>query len=196
MRIYFVRHGESQANLLRVISNRDVQHGLTERGHQQAEDLAQRLASIPITRIFSSPVLRAVETSHILAQRLQIDYEITPALREFDCGIMEGRADKTAWQAWREIIEAWQEPHNWDQRIAGGESFNDLRARFEPFMQGLISAYRETTAHIICVGHGGLYAMMLPFVIRGLRTDEFKGMAHTEWISAEWREEGLVWIQT
>jgi len=32
MRLNFVRHGESQANLLEIFSNRGLKHGLTERG--------------------------------------------------------------------------------------------------------------------------------------------------------------------
>ena len=92
MRIYFARHGESQANLLHEISNRGLRHGLTRKGREQAEGLARRLQGIPIATIYSSPVLRAIETSVILAHRLDVDYEVTEALREYDCGILEGRS--------------------------------------------------------------------------------------------------------
>ena len=47
MKIYFVRHGESVANLLHEFSNRGFKHGLTERGFQQAEQLSQKLRGIP-----------------------------------------------------------------------------------------------------------------------------------------------------
>jgi broad specificity phosphatase PhoE len=192
MRIYFVRHGESQANLLGVISNRGLQHGLTGKGCQQAEVLARRLEGIPIQQIYSSPLLRAVETSQILAGELKLEYEISDALREFDCGIMEGHSDEAAWQAWRELTQAWVEHDQWERRIAGGESFNDLRERFEPFLQGLIDTYRETGENLVCVGHGGLYGMLLPLVIPGLNAGELwrKGMAHTDCIVAEWGAEG------
>ena len=43
MWIYFVRHGESEANLLNEISNRGLKHGLTERGRAQASALAETL---------------------------------------------------------------------------------------------------------------------------------------------------------
>jgi len=193
MRIYFTRHGESQANLLGEISNRGLQHGLTGKGRRQAEALARRLEGIPIRRIYSSPLLRAVETSQILAMQLKVEYEITPALRDFDCGVMEGRADELAWQAWRELTEAWVEHGQWDQRIAGGESYNDLQGRFEPFVQGLVDAYRETADNLVCVGHGGLYGMMLPLMIPGLSAGELwrKGIAHTDCLVAEWGAEGV-----
>ncbi len=46
MRIYLIRHGESQANLLHEISNRGLRHGLTPKGREQAETkkLLQRIA--------------------------------------------------------------------------------------------------------------------------------------------------------
>ena len=98
MRIYFIRHGESQANLLRQISNRGLRHGLTRIGREQTRSLAQKLEPCSITKIYASPVLRAIETGVILANQLGVDYELTDALREYDCGILEGRADPAAWR--------------------------------------------------------------------------------------------------
>ena len=36
-------------------------------------------------QIYCSPLLRAIETCVLLADRLEVDYEITDALREYDC---------------------------------------------------------------------------------------------------------------
>lgn len=135
MRIYFARHGESQANLLHEISNRGLRHGLTRRGREQAEALAQQLQGVQIRQIYSSPLLRAIETTVIVANRLAVDYEISDALREYDCGTLEGRADEAAWQGWHEMADAWITRHEWEQRIDEGESFQDIRRRFEPFIE-------------------------------------------------------------
>jgi len=107
MKIYFARHGESQANLLHQISNRGLVHGLTRRGRQQAAALAEWLGEAAITHVYSSPVLRTIETSIIVAGRLGVEYEVTEALREYDCGVFEGRSDEEAWQAWKEVFDAW-----------------------------------------------------------------------------------------
>jgi len=56
---------------------------------------------LPITRIYSSPLLRAIETSVILAYRLDADYEVVEALREYDCGILEDRSNEAGWQMWQ-----------------------------------------------------------------------------------------------
>ena len=36
MRLYFARHGESEANILKEFSNRPGKHGLTDKGKRQA----------------------------------------------------------------------------------------------------------------------------------------------------------------
>ena len=193
MRIYFARHGESQANLLHEISNRGLRHGLTRRGREQAEALAQRLQGVAIARIYSSPVLRAIETSVILAHRLGVEYEVTDALREYDCGVLEGRSDEDAWQGWHDLFDAWVVHRRWEQRIAGGESFHDIRGRFEPFIAGLVQRYGDTEINVACVAHGGVYWMMLPLVLKNVDTDLIArhGFEYATCIVAEWRSTGL-----
>ena len=63
MKLYFVRHGESVANVLRVFSNHNLDHPLTTLGVEQAHALAVKLAGKPIQRIYTSPVKRAVQTA-------------------------------------------------------------------------------------------------------------------------------------
>ena len=147
MNIYFSRHGESQANILHQISNRGLSTADAQ-GPEQAEALAASCGG-GITRIYTSPLLRAIETSVIVAKRLGVAYEVTDALREFDCGIAEGRADEAAWQMWHEVYEDWTLHRRWDQRIEDGESFYDVRDRFVPFIEGLVAQYGDTDA-IFC----------------------------------------------
>jgi len=121
MRLYFVRHGQSEANVQSVISNRDLPHPLTELGRQQAMQLAQAMAAVPVTRIYSSPLLRARQTAEILSAALGAPIEITDALREFDCGIAEGRSDDEAWSLSRRVMDDWLGRGDPSSRIEGGE---------------------------------------------------------------------------
>ena len=197
MKLYFARHGESQANVLREISNRGLRHPLTPTGRAQAAALAARLQGLPITRIYSSPVLRAIETSVILAGELNVTYEVAEALREFDCGVIEGRSDEAAWQMWRALFDAWVVHGQWEQRLEGGESFYDLRDRFVPFVEGLVRRYGDTAAEVVCVSHGGVYWTMLPLVLknvdRGLIAQ--RGFDYTACVVAELRPAGLVCVE-
>ena len=104
MKIYFLRHGESEANLLREFSNRGVKHPLTEAGRRQAHVLADALRGAGITRLYSSPLLRAVQTAEILGAEWQVPWETSSALREFDCGVLEGRSDAAGWAAYESLV--------------------------------------------------------------------------------------------
>ena len=164
MRLYFARHGQSEANVLRVISNRGGVHPLTELGRQQAAELAQSVTSIPITKIYSSPLLRARQTAEIVAAALHVPFEIVDALREPDCGIAEGRSDEAAWAEHRRVWNAWDEQRYGDH-IEGGESFNDLRARFMPFMERLLIEHGDSADQLLLISHGQLLITMLSVLL-------------------------------
>src|SRR5258708_21640422 len=153
MKLYFVRHGESEANVLREISNRGLKDGLTEKGRQEATALAEKLKALPIVQVYSSPLLRARQTAEILSGALGLDYEITDALREYDCGILEGRSDEEAWTMHHAVSTDWFTHKNWDSRSEGGESFLDIKARFVPFVEGLVQAHHDSNGDIALIGH-------------------------------------------
>jgi len=168
MRLYFVRHGQSEANVQSVISNRDLPHPLTELGRQQAMQLAQAMAAVPVTRIYSSPLLRARQTAEILSAALGAPIEITDALREFDCGIAEGRSDDEAWSLSRRVMDDWLGRGDLSSRIEGGENFKDIQARFVPFVERLVQERRGSRANLILLGHGGVFSAMLPLVLANI----------------------------
>jgi broad specificity phosphatase PhoE len=197
MRLYFVRHGESEANILRIISSRGYRYGLTARGQQQAITLAQHLQHVPISGIFSSPLRRAVETAEILARVLGRSYHITDALCEYDCGILENKSDDESWRLHRDIAEAWILPKHWHRKPDQGESFMDISNRFLPFIAHLTQDGIRTDSHIVLIGHGGLFRLMLPLVLTNI-DQQFvheHGISHTTCIIAESHPEGLKCVQ-
>ncbi|HEX5415984.1 MAG TPA: histidine phosphatase family protein [Chloroflexota bacterium] len=163
MQIYFVRHGESEANVLREISNRGRKHPLTTLGRSQAEALGRELHGERFARIYASPLLRAVETAEILSQHLAAPVCITPALSEGDLGVLEGRSDVDAWRLVDELIEEWYTHGRLEKRVEGGESLHDIRARFVPFVESLLAAPADE--NLLLVGHGGTYVAMLPVIL-------------------------------
>ena len=171
MRLYFVRHGESEANVLHEISNRGLKHGLTDRGRAQAISLAQTLKSTSFAELYSSPLLRAVQTAEILSHSLEIPFEITDAMREFDCGIIEGKSDPASWALHIQIREAWILRKEWNKRIEGGESFLDICNRFLPFIEELIQKHGSTQNNLLLVGHGGLFQCMLPLTFSNVESE-------------------------
>ena len=193
MRLYFVRHGESTANLLREFSNGDLKHPLTERGVEQARRLARSLSGIPIERIYSSPVLRAVQTAQVLAESLGAPLEVNEALREWSVGVYEGTTDPIGWELHSQVQDLWLNHQQFDARMPGGESFRDIQQRFVPFIDGLVSAGRDSDLNTILVGHGGLYSAMLPAIFKNVDfTFSLQhGFSNTAYAVGETRPEGL-----
>ena len=167
MRILFTRHGESEANIQRIISNRDLPHHLTAAGISQSAALAETLmVKWNVTKALASPILRAKETGDIIAEKLGVPLVISTALREFDCGIMEGRSDVDAWAAHHAVIHAWGEKQDYAFRIMpDGESFDDIKARFLPFVAKVIQENRELSGDVLLVSHGSVLHQMLPLVL-------------------------------
>lgn len=199
MKLYFIRHGESEANILREFSNRGLRHGLTEKGRAQATALADQLKSASIAGLFSSPLLRARQTAEILSEALQMPYEVTDALREYDCGVLEGTSTSEGWAIYDRVNQDWLVDHNWESRIEGGESFLDMKARFTPFIEMLLQQRRDSSDIVVLIGHGGLYRCMLPLVLANI---DFQftlthPISNTGIIIAETGPDGLVcttWI--
>jgi probable phosphoglycerate mutase len=191
--LYFARHGESEANLLREFSNRGLKHGLTERGRRQAASLAAILRERRIARIFTSPLLRATQAAELVAGAIGAPVEIVDALREYDCGILEGRSDPISWARYASIEEDWLRHGRWASCVEGGESFLDMRQRFLPCVERLIQTYRSSGAGVLLIGHGGLYRCMLPLILTNIDADFARKntIANTGCVIAELGPSGL-----
>ena len=193
MKFHFVRHAESDANLSAEFSNSGNKHPLTAEGMAQVHSLAGRLAGLKVERIYSSPVLRAVQTAQILAESLGAPWETNEALREWSVGIFEGTTDPAGWELHRQVQERWFLHRQFDSRMPGGESFHDIQARFEPFIRGLLAGRLDPGKDIILVAHGGIYAAMLPVTLRNIDFDFVRQhpIPNAGFIVAEARPDGL-----
>jgi 2,3-bisphosphoglycerate-dependent phosphoglycerate mutase len=88
MDLYLVRHAQSQNNALPE-RLRVADPGLTELGHEQAARLAERVRSLQLTRLITSPFRRALETTEHLRSATGLVPEVRVALHETG-GCMEG----------------------------------------------------------------------------------------------------------
>lgn len=192
-KIYFVRHGESTANLLNEFSNCGENHPLTAKGIQQAQVLADSLSGERISSIFSSPVLRARQSAQILAEALRVPLDFGEALREWSVGIYEGTRDPAGWELHRQVQEQWFEQGQVDSRMPGGESLREIHARFIPFIEGLVAEHAGSDRRLLLVAHGGLYLAALPVILGNIdfAFARQRGFPYTGCVTAEARPDGL-----
>ena len=202
MRLLFARHGESLANIRRVIANRDSDHPLTDTGRQQAAALAIAVRPLGIRRVIASPIRRAMETAEIVGHALGLPVETSDALREFDCGDFEGRGDDAAWAAHTAIVREWLELGQAEARLPGGESLVEIRARFAALLRSVIGDLLDADDDpgdtppraVLLVSHGGLLRCVLPApfdAVDGARAPA-RYLGHTELISTDVRPDGTL----
>ena len=193
MKFYFVRHGESEANVLREFSNSGVKHPLTKKGVEQARTLAYELRDKPFAMIYSSPVLRAMQTAHILADPTNAPVEVTEALREWSVGIYEGTTGPERWELHRQVQEEWYFHGKPESKMPEGENLLEVQNRFIPFIEALVEEHRDSDQNILCVAHGGLYLAMLPILFKNVKYASVveQGIPHTTPAVADVRTDGL-----
>jgi probable phosphoglycerate mutase len=190
---YFVRHGESQANVDRVFANRiGYPAGLTDIGREQAGTLASLLADRAVTHVYASPLPRAVQTAQTIGRVLTVPVEVSDALREYDVGRSEGLpyggTDAWRWEEHTRVERAWREGDR-NARHPGGESLADIASRFLPFMTALAETHAPTD-RLALVGHGGLYLAVLPELFGTVSLDEALGygLHHCEIVTATYAD--------
>ncbi len=152
-RLILVRHGETQANReMRYIGHRN--DPLTEQGYMQAQQLAEALASLPVTAIYSSPLERAYHTALPIAARHRLEVQIVEELCECDFGLWEGltRAEAMARSSDDAAhMDAWLR----DTALAppNGESIEAMHERVRVATEQLVQVHVDQT--IVLVSHVG-----------------------------------------
>lgn len=88
--IIFLRHGQAENNVKRVLSGRTPGVPLTDTGVNQARLCAEFLEEMNISAIYSSPIQRAKHTADIVGEHLSLDVTVDERLTELDMGKFTG----------------------------------------------------------------------------------------------------------
>ncbi len=132
---------------------------LSERGHAQARDLAERLTGAGITRVVSSDLVRAAETAAILGRTLDLRHELDARLRERNLGRWSGLREAEIRAAFGDELDRFR-AHDPALCPGGGESAVDFAARVMPALE-TIAAW-ETQETVAVVTHLGVIRLFSP----------------------------------
>lgn len=141
---YLVRHAHSNYSP-------DEQRPHSAQGQEEACQLADLLANYPITKIFSSPYLRARQTIEPLAEKLALTVRVEPDLRERCFGEIPEDSDFLS-----VVKQTWFDP---DSSFPDGESNRTAQQRAVALIRRLINKYPEE--HLVLATHGNLLALIL-----------------------------------
>ncbi|MDC9598356.1 adenosylcobalamin/alpha-ribazole phosphatase [Xenorhabdus anantnagensis] len=165
MRLFLVRHGQTQANIDGVFCGK-TDLPLTEIGVQQGQQVAVALKNITFQSIRCSEMQRAQQTAQIISQsgksgksNIHSDHR----LNELDFGEWELRHHENIAneepQAWSRWLSDWQ-----NGCPTGGEPFRHFSARVEEYTEELRSA--TALANRLIVAHQGVLGVMIAKLLK------------------------------
>jgi broad specificity phosphatase PhoE len=146
--LILARHGETVWNVEKIYRGRtDV--NLDEVGVKQAELLGRYLRNWELEAIYSSPLMRAIDTANIIARYQKIDVHITEGLVDFDYGEWQSLPEREAERLYPTLYNEWHNnPHK--VKMPGGESLEDVKRRAIGVVSDVISKYQGS---IVLVAH-------------------------------------------
>jgi broad specificity phosphatase PhoE len=127
--VLIVRHGQTAWNVEHRLPGHLSGVALNERGHQQAAQLAQSLADLPISSIISSPLERALDTASYIAKGRNLEIQQEPDLMDTDLGPWSGQVieelskNDASWKAFvkdptHTVVEGVETLDKVEQRVA------------------------------------------------------------------------------
>jgi len=119
--IYFIRHGESEANLRHVFAGQKDNSPLTQKGIEQAkvEGLKIKEMGLTISKVISSPLIRAFDTAKIVSEIIGYDkdIEIDSRITEYDMGTLTGTPTFEISSKLLVKAENAEDPKDFDNRV-------------------------------------------------------------------------------
>lgn len=145
MKIYLVRHGETDSNKNHILQGQSQNLQLNENGIRQATNLKNKLKDISFNVCFTSPLIRAWSTAMILVgDRVEIKED--KRLIERSLGDFEGKNHSSF-----DYHKYWN--YNLNSSDENVEPIQDIFKRCQSFLEDLKKNYKDQDT-ILIVGHG------------------------------------------
>lgn len=157
MKLYMVRHGQSETNLSKQYTGWS-QVNLTEQGYEDARQAGKYLRNISFDRIYSSDLIRAVQTAKTAlpgCEPIQLS-----TLREYDVGELAGQyfTDCTAKYGPEFQINRAQSNY----QPYGGENRDMVARRAQEFLDMLAG---DPADNVVAFSHAGMIRITLEQVV-------------------------------
>jgi len=149
--LVLIRHGETVHNAAGIAQGWQ-DSALSERGARQVLRLAERIARLKPTALFSSPLSRALATAQPIAEATGLEIQTLDELREMNYGGWEGKSFLDVRREDADIYRRWVDDP--DCPCPGGESHNELRARMENAFRAVEASANGQPLRAVVVSHG------------------------------------------
>jgi probable phosphoglycerate mutase len=146
-----MRHGQADNNVNRILVGRHLESHLTEQGKMQVKDTARLLKNMSISKIYSSPVTRTIETTQIVGEELGLDYEIDDRLYEIDLGKLAGTNYDEVLNKYGNLFLSFYMGDDSVLSNHGVESFTAVKSRVRDLLDQIMT--RHNDHNVLLVTH-------------------------------------------
>ena len=157
MRLWLVRHGETEANVAGLYSGH-APTPLTERGIAQAQSLSGLLRNVPFDNVLCSELERARHTTQLILAERDVPVRVMPELNEMFFGDWEMRHHRDLAREDAENYAVWC--NDWQNATpTNGEGFQAFSQRVERFIAQLAD-YKDSQ-NLLVVSHQGVLSVLV-----------------------------------
>ena len=150
MEIYIVRHGTTVWNEKKRTQGR-VNNRLSKNGKEKAKILAKKLKDICFDYIFSSPLLRSVQTANLINKYHNNKIIKDKRLTDIDQGIFTGRYFNSLTK--EELVLKKSKAKSCNM-----ETLEEMYFRIKPFFNEIVEKYKDKT--VLIVTHSGVASFL------------------------------------
>lgn len=163
MRLYIMRHGETDWNAVKKIQGQaDIP--LNQKGIDLAKKTGEALHGVPFDLVISSPLIRALQTAEYVIRDRNIPILTDPRIMEINFGEMEGAqsSESTKPEYTKRLWKFFHDPAHYEAP-EGGESISQICKRTREFWDELISCREYQDKTILITLHGcAMRALLQP----------------------------------
>ena len=136
----------------RILAGRHMETHLTEYGRQQVVDSAKQLIkNIAIEKVYTSPVIRTVETAQIVCQILGTEYAIDERLYETEMGRLVGMNYEEITTKYGDVLTRFYSDYDPVLESFGVEAFASVKHRIMSLLDDLL--YKHEDNNVLMVTH-------------------------------------------
>ena len=158
LRLYLLRHGQTEASRSNVFCGRRLDPALTDEGASMAAAFATAYRDLPWSAIYASPLRRAIATATPLAQAVGAEVQSLDGLAEIDYGQWDGMSAEVVSRDFHDDHVRWSADPAWNPPT-GGETAIALAQRMTDVIEEINAEHHD--GNVLVVSHKASIRVLL-----------------------------------
>ena len=158
MKLYIIRHAETEYNRKGIIQGSEVDSDINDVGESQANSFYEYYKNINFDKIYVSDLKRTFQTIRRFTEKGS-SYEKLKEFNEISWGVNQGKSDDL--EDYAKLIDTWL-AGNLDNKFEEGESPNEMSVRLVKGFNKVLDDDHDTV--LLCI-HGRALRILLSKII-------------------------------